>query len=832
MSLPVESVLPEILSAIEAGRDVVLEAPPGAGKTTLVPLALAESPMLRHGRVLVLEPRRIAAKSAAIRMSSLLGESVGGVVGYRMRLESAVSSRTRIEVVTEGILSRMLQDDPSLDGIAAIVFDEFHERSLDADLALALSIKGRELFREEEPLRLIVMSATLDVGGVAALLELPAEIRTEGRMFPVDIVYGKAAAPRERIEHRVVETVRRALDENPDSSVLVFLPGQGEIARVSDALENPGPTVDVFPLYGNLPLEAQQRAIEPAVHGRRKIVLATNLAETSLTIEGVDVVIDTGLVREPVFDPATAMTRLQTVRISKASSVQRMGRAGRLREGRCYRLWSASQQEQLSPRSTPEILSADLAPLALQLLAWGVSSPDELRWMDMPPQGAWQQALSLLDGLEALDRKAPTLGLSSVGQQMAMLPMHPRLAHMLLRGAEINESKLACWLAAFLSDRDPFSDEPDISHRIELLEGERPCPTRSRGWLNRTRDLARQFESRLRDAGVQRMAVRMERRCAIGFLLACAYPDRIARQRHSGGYQLANGRSANFGSAARLGREKWLAVAEVTGTKGKRGDVIRSAASLDVSLFDDMLSGLVRTDTVCDWDRKSGRFVAETRQHVGELVLSKQALEDVPTEAKIRLLIDYIRQTGFGVFKPDAAFRNLQERLVLVRDDMDIADASDASLLASMEDWLGPYLLPVSKAEDLARLNLSGILLDRLGYDQRQRLDALVPERIRVPSGSDLRIDYTTSPPTLAVKLQEMFGCSEAPAVLNGRLRLQVHLLSPAGRPLQVTQDLAHFWREGYDVVRKEMRGRYPKHPWPDDPLTAVATGKTKRHLS
>lgn len=831
MSLPVESVIPDILAAIESGRDVVLEAPPGAGKTTLVPLALAESTALGHGKIIVLEPRRIAARSAAHRMASLLGEDVGRTVGYRMRLESAVSEYTKIEVITEGILTRMLQDDPSLEGIGAILFDEFHERSMDADMALALSIKGRSLFREHEVLPLVVMSATLDTSGVADLLHDPAVIRTEGRQFPVDVVYGAAASPRERIDDRVVQTVGRALADNPDSSVLVFLPGQGEISRIRERLE-PAPGVDVFELYGNLSMEAQRQAIAPSPEGRRKVVLSTNIAETSLTIEGVDVVVDAGLVREPVFDPATAMTRLQTAKISAASSVQRMGRAGRLRPGRCYRLWSASQQDQLAPRARAEILSADLAPLALALLHWGVSDPGELKWMDAPPAGAWQQAVALLEDLEAIERDTVPLQLTDVGRDMAELPMHPRLAHMLLRAAQIGEGQTAALLAAFLSERDPIDDNPDISQRLELLRGERNCPPRQRGWLHRAKRLSEQFESRLRSLSVTRMAVKLDADTVPGFLLACAYPDRVARQRHSGGYQLANGRSANFAGASRLAKHRWLSVAEVTGSRGKKGDVIRTAAALDTSLFDTLLAGLRREVTVCDWDRKSGRFVAEAREVVGALTLSKSALEPVPLAAKERMLIDHIRESGLKALAPDQAFRQWQARVLLARGVLDVPDVSDDALLASLEHWLSPYLAPISRLDDLRKLNLKQLLADRLTYEQRQQIEKLAPERLQVPSGSEIRIDYETSPPALAVKLQEMFGCDEAPSVLNGAVMLQIHLLSPAGRPLQVTQDLAHFWRHGYESVRKEMKGRYPKHPWPDDPTAAEPTRYTKHRQS
>ncbi len=825
MSLPIEQILPDLLAAAHAGEDIILEAPPGAGKTTMVPLALLRSAVLAPGKIIVLEPRRIAARTAAHRMAWLLDERVGETVGYRMRLESVVGRQTRIEVVTEGVLARMLQDDPSLEGVSAVLFDEFHERSLDADLALALTLKGRELFRTDQPLRLIVMSATLDTAGVSTLLPAARLLRTEGRSFPVDVIYGQAANPRERIADRMVQAITRVCRENPQSSVLAFLPGQGEIRRVADAL----PAIegaDVFELYGNLTLEQQTRAIAPPVAGRRKVVLATNLAETSLTIEGVDVVVDSGLAREPVFDPGTAMTRLETRRISKAASVQRMGRAGRLRPGKCYRLWSQSQQDQLATHGTPEILAADLAPLAMQLFAWGIKEPSELDWIDTPPAGAWRQARELLRGLEAIDDAG---GLTATGLAMASMPVHPRLAHMLIRSVAVGQADAACELAAFLSDRDPFPDDPDVMHRLDILRGNKACPTRQQGWRRRTLELAGQFRRRL-DAlrQVERMAVRLGPEEAVGFLLACAYPDRIARRRHSGGYQLANGRSANFASSHRLSKHRWLAVAEVGGARGKRGDMIRTAAPLETAMFDTLLAGLKQSAIICDWDKQSGRFIAEQRETIGELVLATSRLDSVPIEARTSMLVDYIRSAGLGVLPMNDDVRNWQARVQLARQRTDLPDVSDEALLADLATWLEPYLVSVERLDDLKRLDVARMLADRLSFEQARALDRLAPVAIEVPSGSRIKIDYSVSPPKLAVKLQEMFGCDDAPAVLEGTLPLQVHLLSPAGRPLQVTQDLAHFWRNGYGAVQKEMKGRYPKHPWPDDPTTAVPTRHTR----
>lgn len=828
MTLPIESVLADLVETLGRG-DAVLEAPPGAGKTTLVPLALAKSPHFEGRKILVLEPRRIAARAAAMRMSELEGESVGGLVGYRMRLDTVVGKRTRIEVVTEGVLARMLQDDPGLDGVGAVLFDEFHERSLEADLALAMTLKARTLFRDlADPLRLLVMSATLDAGGIAALLGDVPVVRVDGRRFPVDVVYGRPMQPRDRVADRVIETVGRALRDNPESNLLVFLPGQGEITRVAGAL-SPGSGVDVHPLYGNLSLDAQSQAIAPAPPGRRKIVLATNIAETSLTIDGVDVVVDSGLVREPVFDPSTAMTRLETRRISKSSATQRMGRAGRLRPGRCYRLWSAGQQEELAEHSTPEILGADLAPMAIRLLGFGVADPAELAWLDPPPAGAWQQALDLLENLNATRQAEAGTVLTQRGELMSSLPVHPRLGHLLVEGVEAGFLEEASLLASYLSDRDPFTgDVPDVAHRLEILAGDADCPPRYRGWRERTRQLARQLRERVQRLATERRLVAVPPDARTGLMLASAYPDRIARRRQSGGFQLANGRSADFQSPNRMSKSRWLAVAEVGGMRGRRGDVIRSAAPLDPDLFDSELAHLKRTQTVCEWDR-DGRFVAEERTCIGSLQLSRKALDDVPDDIRIAALVERLGEEGLDRLGGAKAARRLQARVSLARAVSDLPDVSDEALFADPERWLFPWLTRVSKIGELKRLDLEAIISGGLTFDQRRELDRLVPERVEVPSAREVPVDYSTSPPTLAVKLQEMFGARHTPTILGGQLPLVLHLLSPAGRDLQVTTDLEHFWQEGYESVAKEMRGRYPKHPWPKDPLTAAPTRHTKK---
>jgi len=844
--LPVEDIIDTLRQFLLESDDVVLEAPPGAGKTTLIPLLLMHEPWLGGKKILMLEPRRIATRSAAHRMASMIEEVPGQTIGYRMRLDTKIGKSTRIEIITEGILTRMLQQDPSLEDVGLVIFDEFHERSLDSDLALGLCLKGRSLFRNAGdqlgPLKILVMSATLDSSAVAHLLGNAPVVKSEGRAYPVDVIYGRARQPKERIVERVVATIKQALAENPESSVLAFLPGQGEIRRAADELASwlqakniSG--VHLRPLFGNLSIDDQQRAIAALVgkeSNDQKVVLATNIAETSLTIEGVDIVVDSGLVRESEFDPSTGMTGLHTVIISAASSEQRMGRAGRLRAGKCYRLWSAAQQQKLAPQATAEILKADLAPLVLQLLQWGVDDPAELKWLDPPPKGPWQQAMDLLESLGAIDTRAGAAMLSAHGQAMTTLPVHPRLAHLLLCGAQCGFINTAALLASLLSDRDPFSqDNPDISHRLDMLTGESNCPGQHQGWLRRTRQLARQFEAQLLKSGASENenATSISFEQASGYLLACAYPDRIARRRQSGGYQLANGRSANLVGEHHLGNSRWLAVAGVSSIAGGKGDVIRSAAALDEALFSSLLIDFIRIETIAEWDNRSGRFVAEEQHKIGALILQRTSLDDVPSDAKTGALIKYIRKQGLKLLPWKAELHQWCARVTLLRSiegDENWPDLSEAALFATLEDWLAPYLHEVNLLQDFKKLDLKTILHALLPWEKHQQLNQLAPQRLTVPSGSNIAIDYRESPPVLAVKLQEMFGCEQSPTIIDGKVPLLVHLLSPAGRPLQITQDLAGFWRSSYHQVKKEMKGRYPKHPWPDDPLVATATRKTK----
>lgn len=838
--LPVLASLPALRAALAEGGDAVLQAPPGAGKSTVVPLALLDEPWAAGRRILMLEPRRIAARSVAQRMSELLGEAVGGSVGYRVRLDTRVSAETRIEVVTEGVLTRMLQADPALADVALVILDEFHERSLDGDLALALTLAGRALFREHDPLRLLVMSATLDVEGVAALLDDAPLIRSEGRQYPVEIRYGAAIRPRQRLDERVVPAVLDALRAHPDSSVLVFLPGQREIQRVADALAGRSGDAELRPLYGAIDLAAQRRAIAPAAEGAgRKIVLATNIAETSLTIEGVDVVIDAGFARRASFDPRTGMSWLELRRIARDAAEQRAGRAGRLRPGICYRLWSPQQHEQLAARTEPEILAADLAGLALQLLAWGVGDPAELRWLDPPPTSAWQQALDLLETLGAVTWKAgqgaaATPMLSAQGEAMAGLGTHPRIARLLLEGARRGAVTEACRIAAMLEERAPFGrDEADLEHRLALLDGASALPGSARGWRRRVQELADRHRDRLERMGqVPRNDPEQGPRASVGELVACAWPDRVARRRRSGGYQLAGGRSASLMGVQTLAKSPWLAVAEVGGAAGQQGDLIGLAAALDPARFDDVLGHLVSERTLTEWERGGDRFLAERQRRIGALVLARQRIDPLPAGLRERALLDAVAERGLGLLDWNARARSLRHRIGLLRSifpNDEWPDLSDPALIASLENWLSPWLGGLRRLGDLGRIDLAACFEAMLTWPQREALEQLAPTRLEVPSGSRIAIDYAEQPPVLAVKLQEMFGCSTTPTIAQGRVALRLHLLSPAGRPLQVTQDLETFWRGGYAEVRKEMRGRYPKHPWPEDPLDAEPTRHVKQ---
>ena len=839
ISLPIDEVLPALRQALRERHEAVLEAPPGAGKTTRVPLALLNEPWLAGQRIVMLEPRRLAARAAAERLASELGEKVGETVGYRIRLDSNVGPNTRIEVVTEGILTRRLQDDPALEGVGLLIFDEFHERSLDADLALALSLNGRELFRDEQPLKILLMSATLEGERLASLLNDAPVVRSEGRMFPVAMRWGRPFVPGEFIEPRVVQTVLDALNDER-GSLLVFLPGQAEIRRVNQQLADAlGQRSDIVlcPLHGELDLSAQRAAIEPAPNGVRKVVLATNIAETSLTIDGVRVVIDAGLARVPRFDPGSGMTRLDTQRISRASATQRAGRAGRLEDGVCYRLWSEDQHAQLAAYGSAEILQADLAGLALQLSRWGVT-PEQLIWLDVPPSASYAQAQQLLERLGAL-REQPVLGwtLTPHGEAMAELPAHPRIAHLLLRGHALGLAQMACDVAALLGERDILRGAgADLHSRLVLLSGESRAARGGQGGVQRAKQLARQYRGYMRGPAVTPVADPDHSRW-LGALLALAYPDRVAQQRKPGGaeYRLANGRAALFSEVDGLMKQPWLVIADLGSRQGQREERIYLAAEFDPALLDNVLSEQVRCVDQLDWDEREGVLRAERQRKVGELVLTREPLTGLDETARTQALVNLVRRKGLALLPWTPELRQWQARVMLLRQlDLDAQgqsewpDVSDSALVLGLEAWLAPYLNRVSRLSHFASLDLSSIVHNVLKWPLPQRLDEQAPHHIKVPSGSSVRLDYSEQPPILAVRLQELFGLADTPRIAAGRQVVKLHLLSPARRPVQVTQDLANFWRSTYAEVKKDLKGRYPKHYWPDDPLVAEATARIK----
>ncbi|MBM1185536.1 ATP-dependent helicase HrpB [Pseudomonas lundensis] len=839
ISLPIDEVLPALRHALTERHEAVLEAPPGAGKTTRVPLALLNEPWLAGQKIVMLEPRRLAARAAAERLASELGEKVGETVGYRIRLDSKVGPTTRIEVVTEGILTRRLQQDPALEGVGLLIFDEFHERSLDADLALALSLNGRELFRDEQPLKILLMSATLEGERLASVLDDAPILRSEGRMYPVAMRWGRPFVPGEFIEPRVVQTVLDALNDET-GSLLVFLPGQAEIRRVhqqlAQALESQSDIL-LCPLHGELELAAQRAAIEPAPSGLRKVVLATNIAETSLTIDGVRVVIDAGLARVPRFDPGSGMTRLDTQRISRASATQRAGRAGRLEPGVCYRLWSEDQHAQLAAYGTAEMMQADLAGLALQVARWGVSA-QELVWLDAPPAASYAQALQLLERLGAMNPASPQGGtLTAHGEAMAELPAHPRIAHLLLRGQEWGLADMACYVAALLGERDILRGAgADVHSRLALLDGEARAARGGQGGVQRARQLARQYRAQLRGKPARPVADPEHPRW-LGALLALAYPDRIAQQRKPGGaeYRLANGRAALFSEVDALMKQPWLVIADLGSRQGQREERIYLAAEFDPALLDDVLSEQVSVIDQLDWDEREGVLRAERQRKVGELVLSREPLTGLDETARTQALVNLVRRKGLELLPWTPELRQWQARVGLLRQldleaqgQSDWPDVSDAALLASLEDWLAPYLTRVSRLSHFASLDVSSIVHNRLPWPLPQRLEEQAPHHIKVPSGSSVRLDYSEHPPILAVRLQELFGLADTPRIAGGRQVVKLHMLSPARRPVQVTQDLANFWRSTYAEVKKDLKGRYPKHYWPDDPLVAEATARIK----
>ena len=818
INLPIQEALPDLLAALADHSSAVLQAPPGAGKTTLVPLALLDQPWLGNQRIIMLEPRRLAARAAARRMADLLGEQVGETVGYRIRQDSRIGPSTRIEVVTEGILTRMIQDDPELSGIGAILFDEFHERSLPADLGLALALEIQTGLRDD--LRLLVMSATLDGERVAAMLGGAPIITSEGRAFPVEIRWLERPEPR-KFEAAMASSILRALDETGSGDLLAFLPGQGEIRRVERQLADLGCPALILPLFGDLPAGEQDRALLP-VPGKRKVVISTAIAETSLTIEGVAIVVDGGQMRVPRFDPNGGMTRLVTLPVAKASAEQRRGRAGRLGPGVCYRLWSEAEHRALPPYAAPEILEADLAPLALDLARWGTRDPNALPWLDPPPAAAYSQAMTLLGELDAVENGRIT----PHGKAMASLPVHPRLAHMMIKGRELGLGGLACAIAALLSERDILrgARDADLRRRIEVILGVHDRDA-DRGAIMRVRELTRQLRRQLSVPEADRALN------DAGLLLAFAYPDRVAQRRPGDGrsFRLANGRGAFFPEPEAISGSPYLAVADLDGER-KEARIFLAAPLDRADLEEHFAAHIIRQDSVV-WDKREQAVLARRQTRFGALALEESKLDNPPAELVAAAQLQAIADLGLAALPWSDAAHHLRRRIAFLRRHQpdQWPDLSDAHLLESLEEWLGPYLSGMSRVAHWQKLDLAAILRDSLAWEQRQALDRQAPTHIEVPSGSRIPIDYENDEqPVLAVRLQEMFGLAETPSLLDGRVPLLLHLLSPARRPLQVTRDLAGFWSGSYKAVKADMKGQYPKHYWPDNPLEAEPTARAK----
>lgn len=802
--LPIHAVIDPLKAALAAGNTAVLAAPPGAGKTTVVPLALLDEPWLEGRKVLVLEPRRLAARAAAERMATTLGQAPGETVGYRTRLQSRIGPRTRIEVITEGVFTRMILDDPGLEGVGAVLFDEFHERSLDADLGLALTRETQGLLRED--LRLLVMSATLDIGGVSRILDGAPVIEAEGRMFPVETRYC-GRNPVERIEDALARAILQALGEE-GGSMLVFLPGQGEIHRTAQRLGERlrDPAVDVVPLYGALDRETQDRAIQPAAAGRRKVVLATSVAETSLTIEGVRVVIDGGLSRVPRFEPSSGLTRLATVKVSRSSAEQRRGRAGRTEPGVCYRLWDEAATRGLVPHQRPEILEADLTGFALDLARWGARSTEALALLDQPPAGAFAEARKVLERLGALDESG---ALTTHGQRMTRVPLPPRLAHMVAVASDGGDAVLGARIAAVLSEPGLGGNEVDLRDRLRGLERDRSP---------RGRDAVKLAERWARAAGGGQGGD-----ADVGALLAEAFPERVAKARGKPGeVLLASGRGAFLDPTDALAREPWLAVAELGG--GDARDRIRLAVPVDPAALEHRIEVEDRLAR-----EPSGRMTMRRIRRIGAIVVDEKIVGTPDRAAITAALKDEVTRGGLAGLRWGERASALRARLSFVAGLEDgWPDVSDAGLTATPETWLWPLLETVQGLEKIDDIALEAGLRALVPWDRQRALDELAPPRLATPLGS-AAIDYAADGgPRVDIRVQELFGTTVHPAVGGGRVPLTLALLSPARRPVQVTKDLPGFWAGSWAAVRSEMRGRYPRHPWPEDPTKAEATSRAK----
>ena len=880
-NLPILAALPELRAALAAHSRVVLEAPPGAGKTTVVPLELLAAEWRNPtDKILVLEPRQLAVRGAAARLAQLLGEPVGRTIGYRVRLDSKVSNETRVEVITEGILTRMLQDDPALEGVAAVVFDEFHERSLNADLGLALALDAQAVLRPE--LRIIIMSATLEAQRLGQWLTAPV-VSSAGFLFPIDTHYldpRRASAlpnkPNERLAELVPAQVRAALNTHPAGDILVFLPGVGDLQRSARKLtDSLADNIDLHLLHGELPLETQDAALRPAKAGRRKVILATSIAETSLTIEGVRVVIDGGFARVPRFVPRTGFTTLETVPVARASADQRRGRAGRLGPGTCYRLWTEAEHHNLPAHRPPEIHTADLSGLVLELALWGAADPTSLRWLDTPPVAAVGQARELLLRLGAVselnvknEELKQTAGDTSAfnslkttphGRQLAALGLPPRLGHLVVRGQELGHGAAAASLAALLAERDllrwaaPTDTRPappDLRLRLEALaSGRPPLPGLAlhHATLLRVRDVARNLTGRL--GKTANSPVPSFTHSPIGLLTALAYPDRLAQRETPDRLRLVTGQRVSLNTTDVDPQAEFFAVAHLAGTAS--APRVTLAAPLGQDELELAFADQITTTDEVRYDAVAQRVTGRRMRRLGALLLEEKTIGQPDPTLVAQALLVYLQEAGLGKLNWTVDTRQLQQRLEFLRQHFPTSEISlatdndyqtaptwvafdDETLRQELAEWLGPHLSGLKTLDQVQRLDLTEPLLARLpgGWNQRQQLDHLAPAALEVPSGSHITLDYSDpSAPVLAVKLQELFGLTETPTVAGGRVPLLLHLLSPGGRPAQVTRDLRSFWERGYFEVRKDLKGRYPRHPWPDKPMEHIPTRLTKKRL-
>lgn len=821
--LPIVKLIPEIKRSLSLNNTVILQAPPGAGKSTILPLHLLDEPWLEGKKILMLEPRRLAARAVANRMSSLLEEEIGKTIGYRIRFENKVSKDTRIEILTEGILTRMLQSDNALEGVGLVIFDEFHERSLNADLAFVLCREAQGLIRED--LRILLMSATLDAEKMAVALGNVPLLTSEGRQFPITYSY-RADEHLSALHLKAAAAARKAFHET-EGDMLIFLPGASEIQRTAEILEQEIPSAKIYPLYGDLPREKQQAAILPDKDGKRKIVIATSIAETSITIEGIKVVIDSGFSRVPKYDIRSGLTKLETIRLTKDTADQRAGRAGRTSAGLCIRLWAEGTQHHLILHNTPEILEADLSSMILELYKWGAKNIFELNWLNPPPFAAVKRAKELLIQLGALQDDKIT----ERGKELLKLPTHPRIAHLLLEGKEFGLSALATDIAALLEEKDPLPKEAgtNLALRVEALRKWRKkeyIPF-NRSGLERIERIAASWRKLL---GVQEDNEFPEDR-QIGKLLAAAYPERVARQREQKNrYRLANGRIVKMDEHDPLSHEAWLAVAHMDA--GNNEGKIYLAAVLDP---DDILYLTHEVDQI-SWDYQKGIFIARKEQRLGDIILKTQALKDIPEKEKKRILLELINESGLSLFNVNDEFENWQARLQCMRiwrPDEDWPDYSNEQIIQSAEKWILPYLNDIRKREDFLKINLLQILQSNLSWEQNSKLDEYAPEKIIVPSGSLIPLKYESNgnAPALAVRLQEVFGLTDTPSINQGRNKVLLHLLSPGYKPVQLTQDLKSFWKNIYPEVRSELRVKYKRHHWPEDPWTAEAMRGAKKRV-